>query len=125
VEETDVEFLGSKAALLVNQAAAFGLCVGQCLVGVLYCESDVVHTATAAILLDEFSHGALGASGEQQLNLGFAAFQESGLNFLVSNFFNGVAFQAHDILPVLESFVQVSHCNSDVFNMRRGHFEKI
>ena len=120
-----MQLFGTQTALFVNQTAALLLSIGKSLVGVFYSKSDVVHTSTAAIFFDELGHGALRTGGEQELDFGLAAFQKSGLDFLVGNFFNCIALQAHDILPILEGFVEVCHSNSDVFNMRRCHFEKI
>ena len=62
-----------------------------------------------------------GAGGLEELDFHFADFKESGLHLLVGYFFNSIAFQAHDIFPITDSFIKISHGNADVFNVRRGH----
>ena len=89
MQETDVQVLGSLACLLVDEAHALVLAFVQCGVGVVDGESNVVHTALAAVLLNERGNGALGASGLEKLDFHVAYLEKGGLDFLVCNLLNG------------------------------------
>ena len=117
VQEADVEAFGAAATLLVDEAHTLLLGLVEGLVGVLHSESDVVHAALAAVLLNESGDGALGAGRLQELDFHVTAAEESGLHFLVLNFFDGIALQTHNVLPVADSLVEVGHSNANVFNV--------
>ena len=121
VQEADVEAFGAAAALLVDEADALLLGFVEGLVGVLHGEGDVVDAALAAVFLDEGGDGAFGAGGLEEFDFGLSAHEESGLDFLVGDLFDGVAFQTHNIFPITDGFIQVGDGNADVFDVRRCH----
>ena len=121
VEETDVETFSAATSLLVDKAYALFFSILQSLVGVFHAESDMVHTALAAVLFDERSDGAFGAGRFEKFNLNLAAFEESGLHFLVFHFLDSVAFKAHNVFVITDSLFEVGNSDTDVFNMRRSH----
>ena len=95
MEESNVETFGAATRLLVDKAHTLFFALIQCGVGVLDSESDVVHTTLATVLLYERCYGALRAGWFEELDFHVADFEKGCFYFLVSNFLNGVAFEAH------------------------------
>ena len=116
-----MESFSAAAALLVDEADALLLGVVEGLVGVLHGEGDVVDAALAAVFLDEGGDGAFGAGGLEEFDFGLSAHEEGGLDFLVGDFFDGVAFEAHNIFPVGDGFVEAGDGDADVFDVGRCH----
>ena len=117
VQEADVEPFGAGTALLVDEAHTLVLGLVEGLVGVLHSEGNVVHATLAAVLLDEGGDGALGAGRLEELYLDVAAAEEGGLYFLVLDFLDGVALEAHNVFPIADSLVEIRNGNADVFNV--------
>ena len=117
MQETDMEALRAAAALLVDETNALILALVESLVGVLDSESDVVHATLAAVFLDERRDGAFGACGFKKFDFHVSDFEERRFNFLVSDLLNGVAFEAHHLFPVLDSFFQIGNSYTNVFDV--------
>ena len=117
MEETDMESFGTATRLLVDEADALFFAFSESSVSVLNCKGDMVHATLATILLNEGGDGAFGTGGLEELDFHVTAAEESGLHFLVLNFFDGIALQTHNVLPVADSLVEVGHSNADVFNV--------
>ena len=62
-----------------------------------------------------------GSSTLEELDFGLAYLKESGLYFLVGNFFNGKTFKAEDVLVERNSLFQGRHGYAYVFNMADIH----
>ena len=121
MQESDAQTFGTFAGSLVDETDAGFLGLFEVTFKVLDGESDVVHSTLAVVLLDESGDGALRAGGLQKLDFGLAAAQESGLHFLVGDFFDGVALGAKQFLEERNGFVQASDGDSNVFNVRWLH----
>lgn len=121
MQEGDAQAFGAAARGLVNKADAQFLGLFEVAFKVLDGESDVVHTALTVVLLDEGGDGAFGAGGLQKLDFGLAAAQESGLHFLVGDFFDGIALGAKQLFKERNGLVQTRDGDSNVFNVRWLH----
>ncbi len=115
VEEGDVEPFGALAGGLVDQAAAFFLSLGES-VGhaVLDREGDMLDASAAAVVGDEFRDGAFGSGAFEQLDFCLSDFEEGGLYFLVSYFFDGKTFKAENVLVEGDSLLQGGDCDPDL-----------
>ena len=121
VQEGDAQALGALARGLVDKADAQFLGLFQVAFDVLDAEGDVVHAAAPVVVLDELGDGAFGAGGLQKFDFGLAAAQESGLHFLVGDFFDGVALGAKQFFKERNGLVQARDGDSNVFNVRWLH----
>ncbi len=117
VQESDAQAFGATAWSLVDEADAEFLGLFKLTFKVFDCESDVVHAATAAVLFDESGDGAFGACRFKEFDFGLSAAQESGLHFLVCNFFNGIAFRAKKVLEEWNGFFQAGNSDSNVLDV--------
>ena len=91
MQESDVEALCAAARSLVDRTEAFALhfCNG---VGHTVGDGECQMVDAFAPFLDETRDGAFRAGRLKQFNLGLANLEESGLDLLVSDLFDGVAF---------------------------------
>lgn len=117
VEETNMKTFGAGASLLVDEPDTLCLGIGESSIGVLDSESDVVHTAAAAILFDERGDSAFGAGRFEEFDFDLTAFEESGTDLLVGDLFDSVAFEAHNIFPIADSFVKIGNSDTNVFDV--------
>ena len=121
MQEGDAQALGARTRGLVDEADASFLGFFKVAFKVFHGESDVVHAALTVVLLDESGNGAFGAGRLQKFDFGLAAAQESGLHFLVSDFFDGIALGAQQFFEERNGLVQACDGDSNVFNVRWLH----
>jgi hypothetical protein len=77
----------------------------------------VLNAATAAILLDEFSDGAVGTGGLEKLNLCLAHLEEGGAHVLILYFLDSKAFETKKFLIERYSLVKACDCYTNVFDV--------
>ena len=121
MQEGDAQAFGTAARGLVDEADAQFLGLFEMTFDILHGESDVVHATTTVVVLDELGDGAFGAGGLQKLDFGLAAAQESGLHFLVGDFFDSIALGAKQRFKERNGLVQACDGDSNVFNVRWLH----
>ena len=121
VQEGDAQAFGAFARGLVDKTDAQFFGLFEMAFDILDAESNVVHATTSVVVLDELGDGAFGRSGFQKLDFSLAAAQESGLYFLVSYFFNGIALGAKQFFKERNGLVQACDGDSNVFNVRGLH----
>ena len=119
MDESDHHLLGAGARSLVDQADAFLFGFSQAGGHVVGGESQVVDALTA--FLDESGDGALRAGGLEEFEFGLADLEESGLDFLVSDFFDGVALQTENVFIIGDSLFQRVDRDSEVFDVCEIH----
>ena len=79
MEESDLQAVGAFAGSFVDSADSLLLTLCESFgYAALYCECHMVHAALAAVLLDEFGDGAVGAGGFEELDLCVAYLEEGG-----------------------------------------------
>ena len=94
MEERNHQMLSTRTRALVDELDAGCFCFLEGLFYALYVESYVVNTAAATVLLNELGNRRVWTRSLKKCDFYFAFFEESGLNFLLGYFFDGVAFLA-------------------------------
>ena len=125
VQERNHEVLCAFAWSLVNEldTGCFALC--KTISYVVYVESDVVHTAAAAVLLDELGNGGLRAGRLQKLDLYLANLEESRTDLLILYDLNTVTLVSCKELKEGSSLFDRGYCNTQMLNVCGFHNKKL
>ena len=121
MEESDHEVLSTFAGSFVDELETCSLALSQRVSYVLYVESNVVNTASSAVLLDELGNRGLRASRLQKLDLHLAYLEESGADFLVCHFLDRITLVPGKELKEGRSLFDRGYCNTQMLNVCGFH----
>ena len=121
MEESDHEVLSTFAGSLVDELETCCFALSQRVSYVLYVESNVVNTASSAVLLDELGNRGLRASRLQKLDLHLANLEESGADFLVCYFLDRITLVPGKELKEGRSLFDRGYCDTQMLNVCGFH----
>ncbi len=125
MQERNHEVLSTFAGSLVDELETCSLALSQRVSYVLYVESNVVNTASSAVLLDELGNRGLRASRLQKLDLHLAYLEESGADFLVCHFLDRITLVPGKELKEGRSLFDRGYCDTQMLNVCGFHKFKV
>ena len=121
MEESEHEVLSTFAGSFVDELETCSLALSQRVSYVLYVESNVVNTASSAVLLDELGNRGLRAGWLQKLDLHLAYLEESSTNLLILNYLDRITLVPGKELKEGRSLFDRGDCDTQMLNVCRFH----